>query len=117
MDKKLLDVIISAVQDKKAKNIVSLDLSGFDGAIADCFVVCNADSTTHVAAIADNIEEETIKLLGEKPRRVEGMANAYWVVVDYVDVMVHIFLTEARNFYRLEQLWADAPITKYDSEE
>lgn len=117
MDKKLLDVIISAVEDKKAKNIISLDLTGFDGAIADNFVICNADSTTQVAAIADNIEEEVVKQTGEKPRRIEGMTNAYWVVVDYVDVMVHIFLTEARDFYKLEQLWADAPVTKYSSEE
>lgn len=117
MDKKLLETIISAIDDKKGKNIVSLDLSGFDGAIADNFVICNADSTTQVAAIAENIEDEVIKQMNEKPRRMEGMTNAYWVVVDYVDIMVHIFLTEAREFYKLEQLWADAPATKYGTEE
>lgn len=117
MGKELFEAIISALEDKKAKNIISLDLSGFDGAIADAFVVCNADSTAHVAAIADGVEEEVEKRTGEKPRRVEGMTNAYWVVVDYVDVMVHIFLTEAREFYKLEQLWADAPLVRHGGEE
>lgn len=116
MDKKLFDVIVSAIEDKKGKNIVSLDLSGIDGAISDAFVICNADSTAHVAAIADGVEEKVIAELKEKPRRIEGMNNAYWVVMDYVDVMVHIFQTEARDFYRLEQLWADAPASKHGDE-
>ncbi len=110
---KLLETIVSAIEDKKGKNIVSLDLTGFDGAVADAFVVCSAESTTQVAAIADGIEEKVLETLGEKPRRVEGMQNAIWVVVDYMDVMVHIFQTQARDFYRLEELWADAPATKY----
>ena len=116
MDKKLFEVIVSAIEDKKGKNIVSLDLSGIDGAIADAFVICNADSTAHVAAIADGVEEMAVTQLKEKPRRIEGMNNAVWVVIDYVDVMVHIFQTEARDFYKLEQLWADAPATKHGSE-
>lgn len=113
----LLKTIIAAAEDKKARGIVSLDLSGFDGAISDSFVICNADSTTQVAAIADGIEEMVQKELGEKPRRIEGVTNAIWVVIDYVDVMVHIFQTEAREFYKLEQMWADAPMTKYGDEE
>ncbi len=111
---KLLKSIISAVEDKKGKGIVSLDLSGFDGAIASSFVICNADSTAHVEAIANGIEEKVREETGEKPRRTEGLNNAIWVVMDYFDVMVHIFLTEAREFYKLEQLWADAPATRYD---
>lgn len=109
----LLDTVISAIEDKKGKNIISLDLTGFDGAIVDNFVICSADSTTQVAAIADGIEEKVFEQLKEKPRRIEGMQNAIWVVVDYVDIMVHIFQTEARGFYKLEQLWADAPATKH----
>lgn len=109
----LLSTVISAIEDKKGKNILSLDLTGFDGAIADAFVICNAESTTQVAAIANGIEEKVLLETGEKPRRIEGMQNAIWVVVDYVDVMVHIFQTEARMFYKLEQLWADAPATKH----
>ena len=111
----LLSTIVSAIEDKKGKDIITLDLTGFDGAITDAFVVCNAESTTQVAAIADGIEEKVASTLGEKPRRIEGLQNAVWVVVDYTDVMVHIFQTDARNFYKLEELWADAPVEHYGS--
>lgn len=109
----LLGTIVSAIEDKKGKNILSLDLTAFDGAVADAFVICNAESTTQVAAIADGIEEKVEREVGERPRRIEGTQNAIWVVVDYVDVMVHIFQSDARRFYKLEELWADAPATKY----
>ena len=79
----LLGTIVSAIEDKKGKNILSLDLRGFDGAVADAFVVCSAESTTQVAAIADGIEEKVFETLGQRPRRTEGMQNAIWVVVDY----------------------------------
>ncbi len=114
---KLTEAIVGAIEDKKGKNIVSLDLSGFDGAICSRFVVCNADSTTQVAAIADGIEEQVRERLGEKPWRVEGQQNALWIAMDYVDVVVHIFQTELRSFYKLEELWADAPTTRYEYEE
>ena len=114
---KLIETIVSAIEDKKGKNIVSLDLSGFDGAICSAFVVCNADSTTQVAAIADGIEEKVQQTLGEKVWRVEGQQSALWIAMDYVDVVVHIFQSELREFYRLEELWADAPMTRYEYEE
>ena len=114
---KLIDTIVGAIQDKKGKNIVSLDLSGFDGAICSSFVVCNADSTTQVAAIADGIEEKVRETLGEKVWRIEGQQTALWIALDYVDVVVHVFTTELREFYKLEELWADAPMTRYDYEE
>lgn len=114
---KLIETIVSAIEDKKGKNIVSLDLRGFDGAICSWFVVCNADSTTQVAAIADGIEEKVLETLGEKVWRVEGQQNAVWIAMDYVDVVVHIFQTELRSYYRLEELWADAPMVKYEYEE
>lgn len=117
MTQKLIDNIVEAIQDKKGHNIVSLDLRALEGTICDAFVVCNADSTTQVDAIADGIVEALEEKLGEKPRRVEGKTNAAWIAVDYVDVMVHIFLTPLRDYYRLEQLWADAPATRYESEE
>ncbi len=117
MEQKLVETIVSALADKKGKNIVSLDLRGFDGAICSHFVICHADSTTQVAALADGVEEKVIEVLKEKPHRVEGLNNAVWVAVDYIDVMVHIFLGELRDFYKLEQLWADAPVTRYESEE
>lgn len=114
---KLVETIVSAIEDKKGKNIVSLDLSGFDGAICSHFVVCNADSTTQVAAIAAGIEEKVAEQLGEKVWRIEGQQNAFWIAMDYVNVVVHIFQTELRGFYRLEELWADAPMKRYEYEE
>ena len=114
---KLIETIVSAIEDKKGKNIVSLDLSGFDGAICSQFVVCNADSTTQVAAIAAGLAEKVLEELGEKVWRIEGQQNALWIAMDYVDVVVHIFQTELRSFYRLEELWADAPMQHYEYEE
>ena len=114
---KLIETIVGAIQDKKGKDIVSLDLSGFDGAVCSHFVVCNADSTTQVAAIADGIEQAVEEKLGEKVWRVEGKQTGLWVAMDYMDVVVHIFTTELRSFYKLEELWADAPLERYDYEE
>ena len=101
---KLTGTIIRAIQDKKGKNIVSLDLSKIDGAICSCFIVCNA-------------EEQVLETLGEKVWCVEGQQNALWIAMDYVDVVVHIFQTELREFYKLEELWADAPATRYEYDE
>lgn len=114
---KLIETIVSAIEDKKGKNIVSLDLSGFDGAICSAFVVCNADSTTQVAAIAAGIEDKVLETLGQKVWRMDGQQNALWIAMDYTDVIVHIFQTEMRDFYKLEELWADAPATRYEYEE
>ncbi len=113
---KMIETIVEAIQDKKGKDIVSLDLTGFDGAICSHFVVCHAESTTQVDAISNGIEEAMQEKLGEKLWRVEGRQMALWVAMDYVDVVVHIFQSELRDFYKLEELWADAPLTKYDSE-
>lgn len=114
---KLIETIVGAIEDKKGKNIVSLDLTGFDGAICSHFVVCNADSPSQVAAIASGIEERVLEDLGEKVWRIEGQQNAFWIAIDYVDVVVHVFQTELRDYYKLEELWADAPITRYEYEE
>ena len=114
---KLIETIVQGIQDKKGKDIVSLDLTGFDGAICSHFVVCNADSTAQVAAIADGIEEKVYEKLKENPWRVEGKQTGLWVALDYVDVIVHIFQSDLRDYYRLEELWADAPMIKYESEE
>ena len=119
MDKtnQLIDTIVAAIEDKKGKDIVSLNLSGIDGAICSHFVVCSADSTTQVAAIADGIDEKVLEPLGEKVWRIEGQQNSVWIAMDYVDVVVHIFQTELRGFYKLEELWSDAPMTRYEYEE
>ena len=114
---RLIEEIVLAIEDKKGKDIVSLDLSGFDGAICSHFVVCHADSTTQVAGIAAGVEQRVLEKLGEKPWRIEGEQNALWIAIDYTDVMVHIFQRELREYYRLEELWADAPATRYEYDE
>ncbi len=114
---KMVATIVEAIQDKKGKNIVSLDMTGFDGAICSHFVICNADSTTQVEAISNGVEEMMEEKLGEKLYRVEGRQMGLWVAMDYVDVVVHVFQTELRDFYRLEELWSDAVRSEYASEE
>ena len=114
---RLIETIVEGIQDKKGKDIVSLDLTGFDGAICSHFVVCNADSTTQVSAIADSVEEAVFQRLGEWPWRVEGKQTGLWVAMDYIDVVVHIFQSDLRDYYKLEELWADAPMVEYNDEE
>lgn len=108
-----LRVIADAIQDKKGQNVISLDLRSMDGAISDFFVVCNADSPTNVAAIADNILKEAREQLGIKPLRMQGMENNFWIILDYGNIVVHVFQTPYREFYRLEDLWADVPRKEY----
>ncbi|MFR9650116.1 MAG: ribosome silencing factor [Rikenellaceae bacterium] len=115
--KEMIDTIIGAIQDKKGKNIVSIDMSSIDGAICSHFIICNADSTTQVEAISHGVEEDMIEKLGEKAYRIEGRQMGLWVAMDYVDVVVHVFQTELRGFYQLEQLWADLPSQKHEYEE
>lgn len=102
-------VIADAMLDKKAKDVISLDLTPVGSSIADYFVICNADSTTAVAAIADNVLVKMKEKLDRKVVRMQGLENDFWIILDFGDVVVHIFLTEYREFYRLEDLWADAP--------
>jgi len=108
-----LRVMADAILDKKGQNVVSLDLRPAGSSIADYFVICSADSTTNVSAIADNILKEAREKLGWKPLRTQGLENNFWIILDYGHVIVHIFLTQYREFYRLEDLWADAPRKEY----
>ena len=104
-----LRVIADAIIDKKGQNVVSLDLRPVGSSIADHFVICNGDSTTNVAAIAYNIMKKAKEELGLKPLRTQGLENDFWIILDYGNIVVHVFLTQYREFYRLEDLWADAP--------
>lgn len=108
----LVDVLIKGLQDKKAENIVTIDLRGLENAICDFFIICTGTSNTHVSALAKAAEEDARKTLGEKPWHSEGFGNAEWILLDYVNTVVHIFQDEARNFYNIEGLWADAIITE-----
>lgn len=109
-----VEIIAQAMLDKKARDVISLDLSGIGTAISDHFVICNADSAPQVIAIADNVEEMMEKECGRSVVRQQGRENAFWIILDYTDIVVHIFKTDQRLFYRLEDLWADAPKTTYE---
>jgi ribosome-associated protein len=104
---KLLKVIIKSIQDKKGEHIISLDLRKISESVSDFFVVCEAPSTVQVRAIADWIEVMVKQECGEIAYKREGSGVAQWVLVDYVNVVVHIFLAETRKFYRLEEMWSD----------
>ena len=109
------DAIVFGIQEKKGNDIVRLDLKKVHSSVADYFIVCNADSTTQVKAIADSVEEEVYKSLREDPIRKEGFQNAEWVILDYGDVVVHIFKTDRRGHYGIEDLWGDAEVKSYKS--
>ncbi|MFM6952544.1 MAG: ribosome silencing factor [Bacteroidota bacterium] len=111
----LVAVIVHGLQEKKGINIVSLDLRKTSSAFADFFVICHGGSARQVDALADSVEEEARKAMGEKPAHREGNDEAEWVLLDYINVVVHIFSEEKRNFYQLEELWGDGVITKHDS--
>ena len=108
-----IKVIADAMLEKKGQDVVSLDLRKIGTAVSDHFIVCNADSTPNVIAIADNVEDRMIQKCRRKVVRSQGKENAFWVILDYGDIVVHIFQTPYRAFYRLEDLWADADRTVY----
>jgi ribosome-associated protein len=110
---KVFKTIIKAILDKKGEQIVSLDLRKIPEAVADFFVICQATSNVQVRAIADHVEEQVKKICGEIPHRVEGRSSAQWVLVDYVNVVVHIFHPETRQFYKLEEMWSDADLLEH----
>ena len=109
--KKLLLDITEGIQEKKGKQIVIADLTEIDDTICQFFVVCQGNSPMQVSAIADSIEDFTIKRSHVKPVGIDGQRNATWIAMDYANVIVHVFLPEAREFYDLEHLWADAKLT------
>ena len=108
-----LRVIADAILDKKGQNVVSLDLRPVGSSIADYFVICDGGSTTNVGAIAYNIKNMAREELGMKPLRTQGLENDFRIILDYGHIVVHVFLTQYREFYRLEDLWADAPKKVY----
>lgn len=112
----LSNLIVELIQDKKGKDIVSLDLQNIPEAVADFFIICHADSTTQVKSISDYIEHELKSKLGIKNIYVEGKENGEWVLVEIAGVMVHVFQTEKREFYQLEDLWNDASIKRYKTD-
>ena len=113
----LVDAVVDGILEKKGKDIRVLDLRKLELAVADYFIVCTGNSSTQVDALVDSVDEFAKKLTGENPISIEGRTNGEWVLMDYADVVVHVFLPETREFYKLEDLWSDADIQIIDNEE
>jgi ribosome-associated protein len=109
------EIAIHGIQEKKGNEIVRLDLRNIHSSVADYFVICHASSSTQVKAIAQSVEDEIFKSLNQEPLRKEGLHHGEWVLLDYVDVVVHIFKTDKREFYGIEDLWGDAEMQFYKS--
>lgn len=110
---KIFKTIINAIQEKKGENIISLDLRKIPEAVADFFIVCEANNPTLLKAIADDVEHEVKERCGEPAYKHEGRQAQQWILIDYVNVVVHIMLPEPRKFYRLEEMWSDALTTEH----
>ena len=113
----LKDAIVEAIKQKKGHDIVVIDLTGTEQAIADYYIICHGNSSSQVEALADHVERFARTETGEHPLHIEGQQNAQWVLVDYGDIVVHIFQEEIRHFYNIEDLWADAKKEVIESED
>ncbi|MBY0543594.1 MAG: ribosome silencing factor [Sphingobacteriaceae bacterium] len=111
----LSEIAVYGIQEKKGNDIVRLDLRELNSSVSDYFIVCNADSSTQVKAIADSVEDEIYKQTKTNVWHKEGQENAEWIVLDYFDIVVHIFKTDKREFFGIEDLWGDAETTTYKS--
>lgn len=110
---KLFKTIINAIQEKKGEHIVSLDLRKIPEAVSDFFIICEATNTTQLKAIADFVDFEVKNKCGELPYRHDGKQSEQWVLVDYINVVVHVMMAETRKFYNMEEMWSDAPALEH----
>jgi len=106
------ELIIEAIREKKGHQIVSIDLTQVENSICECFIICHGESNTQVSAITDSIEKKLKEENGTRAHHVEGQQNSQWVLMDFFDILVHVFQEEYRSFYKLEELWADGKMTK-----
>jgi len=109
----LSDAIVEAMKNKKAGNIISLDLRNLNNRYVDKFIICHGDNDRQVEAIAKEVEEHVRKTLDDKPWHREGYENREWILLDYVNIVVHVFLKEKRDFYAIEELWGDAELEEF----
>ena len=109
------ELAIHGIQEKKGNDIVRLDLRNIHSSVSDYFVICHADSATQVKAIANSIEDEVFRAIQQDPWRKEGLEYGEWILLDYVNVVIHIFRTDKREFYGVEELWGDAEVKSYKS--
>lgn len=112
---KIVKTIIRSIQEKKGENIVSLDLRKIPEAVADYFIICEANNQPQIRAITDFVEQQVKDNCGELPYHYEGKQNLQWVLIDYVNVVVHVMMPEQRKFYKLEEMWSDALLEEYNS--
>ncbi len=111
----LTQLIIDGIQDLKGKDITVVDLSDIDGAAVNGFIICQGSSPTQVSSIADNVREHVRVEGGVKPYNYDGYKNSEWIVIDYGEILVHVFLPQIRSHYNLEDLWSDAKITQIEN--
>lgn len=115
-EEKVVELIIEGLKEKKGKEIVSIDISKFENSVCNYFIICHGDSTTQVSALAQWVEKTLEEQLNEKVWKKQGFENAQWILLDYIDVVVHVFLKESRDFYNLEGLWADGKVKRIVNE-
>lgn len=108
-------IIVTAMQDKKAKGVVSLDLRKLNNRVVDKFIICHGDSDRQTDAIAQWVEEAVKNKVPERPWHIEGRENKEWILLDYVNLVVHIFTEEKRQFYAIEELWGDAESKSFEN--
>lgn len=110
---KIFKTIIKAIHEKKGENVISLDLKKIPEAVADYFIICEATNTSQLKAIADYVEFDVREKTGESAYKHEGRQGEQWILIDFVDVVVHIMMPEPRKFYQLEEMWSDAPAMEH----
>ena len=113
----LAEIAVKAIQSKKGRQITMIDFDGVEGSLFEYYVLCTANSPAHVDALADETEKQIKEITGISPRRVEGLQNCQWVLLDYFDVVIHIFLAETREFYNIEAMWKDVKQVHYQDED
>ena len=111
----LIAEVIKGIEDVKGENISIIDLREIENTVCDYFIICDGTSNTQVSAIAASIQKNVSKSLKDKPWHVEGESNAEWILIDYVNIVVHVFQKQVRQFYNLEELWGDGKITNIES--
>ncbi|MGF1557933.1 MAG: ribosome silencing factor [Flavobacteriaceae bacterium] len=111
----LISLIIQGIEDVKGQDILLLDLRAIENTVCDYFIICNGTSNTQVNAIVGSIQKTVSKAIKDKPWHIEGQDNAEWVLIDYVNVVVHVFQKHIREYYDIEGLWGDAKFTEVES--
>ena len=113
-DNMLLNLIVESIKEKKGREIISINLTKTGSSVCDYFVICHAGSTSQVEAIANSVETKVKEGFNIKAGHIEGYKNAQWILMDYANIVVHVFLAEYRTYYALEDLWADGKVKKYE---